>query len=129
MPLELVPEDGPLQLGAVRLPPGSRITPWEGDGQPAAWVTDQPLPDPGPAWSALSDMHQETGLAPILLQDEEAGERFFFLQPYDVAEVDGLDAARLLAMMWDGEAYEYRPEAVEPYGRRFRALRPLRPPG
>jgi len=95
-----LPPDGELQLGLIRLPAGRRIIPFEGTGEPAAWVTGQTVPEPGPVWSALSGLHAETGLVPILLASEEASEDFFFYSPAEVAEVDRLDAAQVLAAHW-----------------------------
>jgi len=95
-----LPPEGDLQVGPIRLPAGRRIIPFEGIGEPAAWVTGQPVPEPGPAWSALSGLHAETGLVPILLADEEAGEDFFFYTPAEVAEVDRLDGGQVLAARW-----------------------------
>jgi len=95
----LLPE-GDLRVGPIRLPAGRRIIPFEGTGEPAAWVTGQPVPEPGAAWSALSGLHAETGLVPILLADEEAGEDFFFYTPAGVADVDRLNAAQVLAARW-----------------------------
>jgi hypothetical protein len=87
-----------LRLGAVVLPPGRRIVPQEGPGEPVAWVTTQPVPDPGRVWSALSDAHLETGLVPIVLTDGEKDEDFFFSAPDDLAELDHLDAASVLGI-------------------------------
>jgi hypothetical protein len=63
-----------------------------------AWVTTQPVPDPGRVWSALSDAHLETGLVPIVLTDGEKDEDFFFSAPDDLAELDHLDAASVLGI-------------------------------
>ncbi|HEY1344759.1 MAG TPA: DUF4253 domain-containing protein [Streptosporangiaceae bacterium] len=93
-----LPEEGELRLGAVVLPPGRRIVPQEGPGEPVAWVTTQPVPDPGRVWSALSDAHLETGLVPIVLTDGEEDEDFFFSAPDDLAELDHLDAASVLGI-------------------------------
>jgi Domain of unknown function (DUF4253) len=93
-----LPEEGELLLGAVMLPPGRRIVPQEGPGEPVAWVTTQPVPDPGRVWSALSDAHLETGLVPIVLTDGEKDEDFFFSAPDDLAELDHLDAASVLGI-------------------------------
>ena len=46
MATDTLPEEGELRLGAVMLPPGRRIVPQEGPGDPVAWVTTQPVPDP-----------------------------------------------------------------------------------
>ena len=97
MATDTLPDEGELRLGAVMLPPGRRIRP-EGAGEPVAWVTTQPVPDPGLIWSALSDAHLETGLVPIVLTDGEKDEDFFFSAPADLAELDHLDAASVLGM-------------------------------
>ena len=93
-----LPDEGELRLGAVMLPPGRWIVPQEGPGEPVAWVTTQPVPDPGLIWSALSDAHLETGLVPIVLTDNEQDEDFFFSAPDDLAELDHLDAASVLGI-------------------------------
>jgi len=92
--IEVLPTDGEVQLGAVRLPSGKRIcagTPAEGfnegsgiawmaereaaareyarahPGVPLLWATDAPVPDTGRVWRELHEMAQETGLQPITL--------------------------------------------------------------
>ena len=96
MATDTLPEEGELRLGAVMLPPGRRIVPQAGPGEPVAWVTTQPVPDPGLVWSALSDAYLETGLVPVVLTDGEKDEDFFFSAPDDLAELDHLDAADVL---------------------------------
>ena len=109
-----LPEDGELRLGPVTLPAGKRITAAHGSRRPLAWVTLEPLPDPGRVWAALSAASQETGLVPILLsgmggdpQDTarpwDNGE---FDPPPDVTELDRTDAASVLRDMWESTAYE-----------------------
>lgn len=99
MATDTLPEEGELRLGAVMLPPGRRIVPPDGPGEPVAWVTTQPVPDPGRVWSALSDAHLETGLVPIVLTDGEKDEDFFFSVPDDLAGLDHLDAASVLGII------------------------------
>jgi hypothetical protein len=106
-----LPPDGELQLGPIRLPPGRRIIPFEGTGEPAAWVTGRTVPRPGPVWSALSGLHAETGLVPILLADGEADEDFFFYSPSEATAVDRLDAAQWLAARWDEVMRDYGEQA------------------
>lgn len=98
MATDTLPEEGELRLGAVMLPPGRRIVPPDGPGEPVAWVTTQPVPDPGRVWSALSDAHLETGLVPIVLTNGEKDEDFFFSVPDDLAGLDHLDAASVLGI-------------------------------
>jgi Domain of unknown function (DUF4253) len=109
-----LPEDGELRLGAVTLPAGKRIRAADGSGGPMAWVTLQPVPDPGRVWAALSTAHQETGLVPILLSglggDAQDTRRPWdngeFDAPADVAQLERMDAASVLREMWDSTAYE-----------------------
>jgi hypothetical protein len=62
-----LPEDGEPRLGAVTLPAGRRITAGYGSGGPVAWATNEPVPDPGAVWAALSDLSPVTGLVPFVL--------------------------------------------------------------
>ena len=105
MATDSLPEEGELRLGAVMLPAGRRVVPTEGSGEPVAWVTTEPVPDAGLAWSALSDAQQQTGLVPILLSSDEESEGYFFYCPFygpdDVSQLDGLDAAEVLAGWWE----------------------------
>ena len=129
-----LPEDGELQLGPVRLPAGRRIIPLDEDTDaplpPVAWVTSQLVPDAGLVWSALSGVHHETGLVPVLLADEEDGDDFYFAYPEPVTQVDPLDAGQLLAGMWhnqlpsDAENYPAWRRMRAPYFRQFPGLAP-----
>jgi hypothetical protein len=110
-----------------------------------AWVTLQPVPDPGAVWAALSAAHTETGLVPILLSgmggDAQDTRRPWdneeFDPPLDVAELERIDAARVLREMWDSSAFEGDGEDWEeeeedehmvamraPFSRRFPGLAP-----
>jgi hypothetical protein len=60
-----VPDEGELRLGAVRLPTGRLLRSRCGDGEPVAWMTQAPVPEPGPVWSALSALHGQTNLVPV----------------------------------------------------------------
>lgn len=132
-----LPEDGELRLGPVMLPAGRRVLAEQGAGEPVAWATRQVVPDVGRVWSALSDVHEQTGLVPVLLAAEPAevpqGLAFdiFWDSPGDVTEVDHLDAADVLRRMWEGslepEEYDDRPPAAReyaPFGRQFPGLAP-----
>src|SRR5215467_5357172 len=97
-----LPENGEAQFGAVRLPAGRRVIPPE-HGEPVAWVTSHTVPDPGLVWSALTDVHGENGLVPVVLNDEDDVVDDLFMDPCDVAEIDRLDVGELLATRWRGE--------------------------
>jgi len=92
-----------VRLGSVPLPAGRRVMAFEGDGEPVAWVTSVDVPGPGRVWSALSDLHGQTGLMPVLLDGGEDEHDYFFCWPPKIAEVDRLDAGRVLAALWDGQ--------------------------
>ncbi len=129
-----VPADGPVRLGSVQLPVGRRISEWN-DAPPRLWATAQPVPNAGEIWQALTDMHPDTGLVPILLGFLDGGHEG---RPWDNGElgprcdltaVDQLDAATVLAREWAGSvptAAELEdPEwaaMVAPYGEPFPGL-------
>ena len=103
-----LPEEGELRFGSIALPAGKRVRAGFESAMPVAWVTRQPVPGAGQVWAALSAGHRETGLIPFLLgslpgypsrpwDDEE------FEEPVDPSELDHMDAAHVLAEMWDGE--------------------------
>jgi hypothetical protein len=114
-----LPEDGALRLGLVRLPAGQRralnrpadkriqVLPPRAD-TPVAWLTDEPVSDPGRVWSELSEATAGTALVPFLavaMRDRrgkwarpwDSGE---FCDPEDVALIDGLDPAEILRWRW-----------------------------
>ena len=99
-----LPEDGPVRVGPVSLPPGRRVAAFEGGGrgQPVAWVTGVDVPDPGPVWSALSDLRGQTGLVPVLLEGGEDDQAYFFCRPGSSAEIDRLEPATVMTALWDG---------------------------
>jgi hypothetical protein len=94
-----LPDNGELQLGPVMLPAGERVGADQA-GAPVAWVTTQEVPDAGMVWLALTELHAQTGLGPILLADDEGSAGYYFDQAADVADVDHLDAGQVLAALW-----------------------------
>lgn len=100
-----VPADGPVRLGSVQLPVGRRLSGW-GEDAPRLWAASEPVRDAGRVWQALTDMHPGTGLVPILLAFLDGGQEG---RPWDIGEfgpgcdlaaVDRLDAATVLAGQW-----------------------------
>ncbi|HEX9516408.1 MAG TPA: hypothetical protein VF940_09575, partial [Streptosporangiaceae bacterium] len=67
-----VPPDGPVRLGTVQLPAGSRIS--GGQDEPLLWATSALVADAGLVWLELNDLHGQTGLAPILLAYLDRGD-------------------------------------------------------
>ena len=133
-----VPDEGKLRLGTVRLPAGRLLRSQGGTGEPVAWITEAPVPEPGLVWSALSAPHGQTGLVPILAptgrgDDLEAACR----DTAAVADVDRVDAAALLEQLWADclpELWQAGPERAEdwqwaddmaaPFTSRFPGLAP-----
>ncbi|TVZ06405.1 DUF4253 domain-containing protein [Trebonia kvetii] len=93
-----LPEDGEFSLGPVRLPAGRRII--TEDEEPVAWVTEDPVAEPGRVWAALRDLHTDSGLVPVLLDPEDNLADFFFTGGVDPGEIDGLSAVEVLADSW-----------------------------
>jgi hypothetical protein len=107
MAAERLPDDGEPRLGGVTLPCGRRVDAVYGSA-PVAWVTDEPVPDAGRIWWELSAVAAETGLQPVLhvtpdwIPGYEPGEDF--CEPQEIAGVDRMNAADILAELWDGKA-------------------------
>jgi hypothetical protein len=142
----LVPADGPVRLGSVQLPDGRQL--WDRyfdpswsdqpDDGPLLWATNGPVPDAPRVWQVLTGMHPDTGLVPILLAfmgDEHEG------RPWDegeldarcdLAAVDRLDAASVLAEVWAAQTpspdqVEREPDLADwfaPFGLEFPGLAP-----
>ena len=127
----VLPDDGPARIGSVRLPPGSRHY-TERDNQVAAWVTEQPLAEAGQLWLALSDLHGETGLAPVLLVDalwnadlgSAAPPYFGFGSTADAGFADQMSAENVLAAQWPRGADDFRvlQADISPFGGEFPGL-------
>jgi hypothetical protein len=130
-----VPADGPVRLGSVQLPPGTRLDGGDNDG-PLLWATSAPVPNAGRVWHELTEMHPATGLVPILLGFLDGGQEG---RPWDAGElddrcslalVDQLDAAAVIAQSWADsvpveEEFDDDPELaamLAPYGAQFPGL-------
>jgi len=139
-----IPPDGPVQLGPVLLPDGKQIVDWE-FAEPVLWSSLDVVPQTGPTWLKLHELHSLTGLVPILLgflddEDEDGDEDAGGgegrpwdsgeLEPdADLSEADQLDPAEVIASSWhesldeeddDPEQLEF----TEPFGLRFPGLAP-----
>jgi len=134
-----VPEEGELQLGSIRLPAGKRVHAGFERPIPVAWITAEAVPEPGKVWAALSAARQQTGLVPFLLghlrgQPTRPWDTAEFEPPADPGELDEMDAAEVLAEMWDGEMPSDEEEEDEggeelvemraPFGKAFPGLAP-----
>jgi hypothetical protein len=128
-----LPGEGPLRIGPVTLPPGKLITSWHGRDHHVGWATVDPVPEPGRVWAALSELHPQTGLVPILLDGLPVGtmlpndrqglpgdalrpwDNGEFHRPEDPREADGLDVGALLEELWRGTVWcdVDDPEAME----------------
>jgi len=107
-----VPADGEVQIGAIRLPAGRRISAGHGSGGLVAWATAEPVPGAGRVWAALSEAHAQSGLVPVLLSGiggdpQRPWDTQEFRDPDDLTELDHLDAAGLLREDWLRQRTEY----------------------
>lgn len=114
-----LPADGPVRLGGVQLPAGRRLSGRE-DDTPLLWATAEPVPRAGRVWQALTELHPETGLVPILLGFLDGGHQG---RPWDERELgtrcdlagaDLPDASGLLARQWADWAPSAAELAAEP---------------
>jgi len=110
-----VPDEGELRLGTVRLPAGRLLR--SRAEAPVAWITEAPVPEPGPVWSALSALHGQTGLVPILAPAGRGDAlEAVWQDTAAVADVDRVDAAALLEQLWADalpEPWQIGPEWAE----------------
>lgn len=145
-----LPDEGPARIGPVDLPAGHLVTGWTG-GEPLAWVTVDAVPGAAEVWTALSELHPQTGLVPIHLDGfpvQKSGpsfaERFSglpstalrpwesreFAEPKDPRAVDRLEAGAVLANLWshwEGWLDEEDPAALwpkSPFNGEFPGLAP-----
>lgn len=95
-----LPGEGEVRFGSVQLPPGRPIYPDDDDGEPVAWVTDHVVSGPGRVWSALRDLHADTGLIPVLFDPRDSSRSFHFMRVVDPGEIDHVDPAQVLAERW-----------------------------
>ena len=103
-----LPGEGPVRLGSVDLPPGRLIMGCLGLDH-VAWVTADPVSDPGRIWAALSGLHSRTGLVPIQVDGPPGKVRdpLNLSWTEDPREADGLDVGALLEERWqDGRPDE-----------------------
>ena len=120
-------------MGSVRLPPGRPVGSFVDSEQPVAWVTDEPVADPGRLWLALSDIAASTGLQPLLLTEDELPTGYSrqdlleetFHYPADPGEVDALDAGEILKDLWreNSDSAILRDERL-PFAAQFPGLAP-----
>ena len=102
-----LPDDGEPRLAGLTLPPGRQVDAEYGSA-PVAWVTDEPVPDAGRIWLELSAAAARTGLQPVLqvtpdwIPGRQPDEDFF--EPQEIAGLDHMSAADILAELWDGKA-------------------------
>jgi hypothetical protein len=130
-----VPAAGPVRLGPVQLPNGRRLP--GGALDPVIWIASEPVPDAGRVWQALSDLTPSTGLVPIVLgflnPQEQQGRPWDNGElglPCDLADVDRLDPATVLAEGWADVLPSQREldldhelaATIAPFGERFPGL-------
>jgi hypothetical protein len=136
------PADGEFRLGSLVLA-GRRVRAYEGTDEPVARVTGGLVSDSGRTWRLVSEAAAETGLQPVLCvpprrHPEEWHPDDYFAKPYDVGEIDQLNAEDILKREWEGRAVEdgelegtvpqWDPaELYAPFSRQFPGLAPPTP--
>ncbi len=129
-----VPDEGELQLGPVRLPPGRLLRTDDDAGEPVAWMTRAAVPEPLRVWSELSALHGQTGLVPILVPADGSHPLGY---PCQVTDVDQIDAAVILEHLWADnfprtsqvgprwdEDWQFLNEQAAPFTSRYPGLAP-----
>jgi Domain of unknown function (DUF4253) len=124
-----LPAEGPLRLGPVTLPAGRLVTADYGSGGPVAWVTTDPVQDPGRVWAALSAARDQTGLVPFLLDGlygspDRPWDEGEFEDPADPGGADALDPGAVLADFWNRAGLGNRPNLRGPFEGQFPGLAP-----
>jgi hypothetical protein len=103
----LLPDEGDLRLGSVRLPAG-RWTYVHGSRRepPVAWVTSDLVVAPGRVWSVLAEVSSHFGLVPFLAEflhgqrGRPWDEQDYFQRPADLAEIDGFNPEAIIREGW-----------------------------
>ena len=133
-----VPDEGELRLGTVRLPAGRPLRLEDDADEPVAWITETAVPEPGPLWSALTALHGQTGLVPILAPAGRGDDlEVSCYDPADVAQLDRVDAAAMLEHLWRDslpepwqtgpkweEEREWAEEMTDPFTTQYPGLAP-----
>jgi len=135
----VLPEDDEdLAFTIFGLPgPGRRHIGREG---PVTWITDWTMTSAGMSWARLNEKAAKTGLRPFLLADMpgEPGRPWgtpgsvrneVIDTPLDIATIDRLDAAAILASYWWADDADLAEDEdlrgiVAPFGGRFPGLAP-----
>jgi hypothetical protein len=147
-----LPPPGPSSVGDVALPAGHLIEvdptyvayPEKLAPGPLAWVTDEPVANPGALWNDLATRFPDTGLWPLVLEPLWDGRRWWddaidSTLSRQAHELDGVDAESTLAGWWsdnlpsaedlaEPEFAALVDESLTPFGREFPGLAPP-PPG
>jgi hypothetical protein len=121
-------------VGGVSLPTGKLLAMEEMAGpaseQPVLWISNLPLVEIAQTWARLAAAFSDTGLWPLIVDDEGAAAMDDRLIAYGPAEPR--DVAEILHDGWeqslpDDDEEEYDADAFAPLGRRFPGLAPATP--
>ena len=130
-----LPDEGPVRIGPVTLPPGMLVTGWHGGDHHVAWATVDPVPGSGQVWAALAELHPQTGLVPIQLDGLSGDTRRpwdngEFVLPENPRDADSVDVGAFLKSGWrcwvpppDEDDPEWI-EALRPFTREWPGLAP-----
>jgi hypothetical protein len=120
-------------VAGVRIPPGRLATIEEMTGpageQPVLWMSNEPIAGIAELWTRLADAFADTGLWPLIIEEEGAtaiDDRLFAYKP-----AEPRSAAAILADCWEQtlpeEDDEFDADALAPLGKRFPGLAPSTP--
>jgi hypothetical protein len=121
-------------LASVSLPAGRLVRIEEMAGpaseRPVLWMSDRPMDGIVKTWARLADAFAQTGLWPLIIDEEGAAamdDRLFAYTP-----VEPRNPAQILRDCWDqglsaDDEEEFEPDTYAPLGRRFPGLAPATP--
>jgi hypothetical protein len=132
---EVLPDDGPAEVGGTRLPPGRRLPPGPGCPAPMVWATDEPVDGAEVVFRSVRGSDERGALVPLVLHGigGDVGERPWDNAEFDVADLsrmEQLDPAEVLADWWamslpdPHEDEEETAELLWPFSRTFPGLAP-----
>jgi hypothetical protein len=120
----ILPGDGEARVGGIALPAGRQVLTFDEDDEPlgpVAWVTGRTLADAGLVWLALSSVGEQTGLVPILLEDDEDEDDYFFEDQFELGgytssseRLEELAGEVILEARWQGNLPSEAEEADYP---------------
>ncbi|MBA2719549.1 MAG: DUF4253 domain-containing protein [Chloroflexi bacterium] len=129
----LLPPASGGSVAGVSLPAGRLLTieamTGPADGRTVMWMSNQPLDGIAQTWARLAEAFAQTGLWPLIVDDEGSAAMDERLSSYALTTSRG--AAQILSEGWDesmpSDEEEFDADAYAPLGKRFPGLAPATP--